>query len=205
MNPDRSLLEGLADAVHSLGALDLVGLLVLLLFLVLGFVNGFVGQSCRLLALALGILVARAGEPHLAPVVGSLLPAASPAVRTGIAYAVLFLLVLLATSLLALLGKKAVEALRLGLLDRIAGAGLGLVTGAVVHFAVLVCVILLVKEERVGGLAEGSRSLRAAFAIAEVVRPALPPQARVRIEAARARVEKPPEPLPAEGTPDPGR
>ncbi|MGH7151206.1 MAG: CvpA family protein [Planctomycetota bacterium] len=183
-----NLLQRFSDTVHSMGALDLVGALVLLLFLGLGFIHGFVGQAARLVAIVLGFFVARAGAPHLSPVVGDLVPSLGPGMRTGIAYASLFLLVLLATALVGLALRKAIETLHLGFFDRLGGAALGLATGAVLHFALLVCVILFAKEERLALLERDSRSLRAAVRVAQMVSPALPPEARARIEAARARL-----------------
>ncbi len=183
-----SLLQRFADAVHSMGALDLVGALVLLLFLGLGFLHGFVGQAARLVAIVLGFFVARAGAPHLAPVVGDLLPSLGEGMRAGIAYGSLFLLVLLAIALVGLALRKAVETLHLGFFDRLGGAALGLATGAVLHFALLVCVILFAKEDRLALLQRDSRSLRAAVRVAQMVSPALPPEARARIDAARARL-----------------
>lgn len=185
-----ALLQRLADDGHSLGALDVVGLLVLLFFLVLGFAHGFVGQTARLVALGVGFLVARAGGPPLASSISSILPVLGPPVRLGIAYALLALGVLLATALFAALARKALGSLHLSFLDRLGGAGMGLLTGALVHFAVLACVVLLAKEDRVGELAAGSRSLRAAFTIAEAVGPALPPAAREKIALARARIAR---------------
>jgi membrane protein required for colicin V production len=186
----NALLQRVADEVHSLGALDQVGLLVLLLFVVLGFARGFVGQTARLVALGVGFLVARAGGPRLASSIAPILPVLGPSVRLGIACALLALSVLLATALLATLTRRALGSLHLSFLDRLAGAGMGLLTGALVHLAVLACVVLLAKEDRVGKLAAGSRSLRAAFAIAEAVSPALPPEARATIELARARIAR---------------
>ncbi|MCI0587583.1 MAG: CvpA family protein [Planctomycetes bacterium] len=183
-------MQRVADDVHSLGALDSVGLVVLLLFLVLGFAHGFVGQTARLFALGVGFLVARAGGPPLASSIPSILPDLGPSVRLGIAYALLSLSVLVATALLAALARRALGSLHLSFLDRLAGAGMGLLTGAVVHLAVLACVVVLAKEDRIGKLAAGSRSLRAAFEIAEAVGPALPPAARAEIELARARIAR---------------
>jgi membrane protein required for colicin V production len=199
LNPARNLLQSLADAVHSTGALDLVGALVLLLFLVLGFVRGFVGQAARLIAIVLGFLLARALAPRFAPVVVELAPGAGPGVATGVAYAGVFLLVLLATALVALLVKKAVQTLHLGFLDRLGGAAMGLLTGAVLHFALLVCVILFAREERLATLERDSRSLRAAVVLAQMVSPALPPEARRRIEAARLPEGEGPAPSGREG------
>jgi membrane protein required for colicin V production len=193
-----SFLQRISDAIHSMGALDLVGALVLLLFLVLGFLRGFVGQAARLVAIVLGFFVARAGAPHLAPVVGDLVPSLGPEMRTGISYGSLFLLVLLATALVGLAVRKAVETLHLGFFDRLGGAALGLATGAVLHFALLVCVILFAKADRLALLEKDSRSLRAAVRVAQMVSPALPPEARARIDAARARIpqtELVPEPV----------
>ncbi|MCI0589153.1 MAG: CvpA family protein, partial [Planctomycetes bacterium] len=129
-------------------------------------------------------------------------PSLGTEMRTGISYGSLFLLVLLATALVGLAVRKAVDTLHLGFFDRLGGAALGLATGAVLHFALLVCVILFAKADRLALLEKDSRSLRAAVRVAQLVSPALPPEARARIDAARARIPQAPlVPEPEEGAP----
>ena len=184
------MIERLASALHSVGALDLAGALLLLLCVILGFHHGLIGQAARLLAIVLGFVLARAGAPHLAPVLAAIAPGLSPGFSTGAAQALLFLLALLAVALAALLLQKAVGILHLTFLDRLGGAAMGVATGLLLHFTLLLGVVLFVREERVSLLAQKSRSLRAAIAIVEQVRVALPPDALRAVLRAEAGLSR---------------
>jgi membrane protein required for colicin V production len=139
----------LEPAVGSTGLawIDWLGLGLLALFLVLGAVRGLWWQVMRLAGLALAIAVARAFGPLLEPRVSSLLgPDFSPRVAYGLVWVTLFIAALAVAALLGHLGRRALEAMQLGLADRFWGALVGALTGVLMHVALLVVLVQLAPE-----------------------------------------------------------
>lgn len=119
--------------------IDIVVLVVLGAGAVAGFVKGFLKQLAGLLGLVAGMLIAKAlyatvAERFFLPLTDSLTMA------QGIAFVVIWVAVPLAFLLVAMLLTKAMEAVALGWLNRLLGAGLGLLKSALL-VSLFICVV----------------------------------------------------------------
>ena len=119
--------------------IDTVILIVLGAGAIVGFTKGFLKQLAGLLGLVAGLLIAKAlyatvAERFFLPLTDSL------TVAQGIAFVVIWLAVPLAFLLLATLLTKAMEAVALGWVNRLLGAGLGLLKSALL-VSLLICVV----------------------------------------------------------------
>ena len=119
--------------------IDIVILIVLGVGAIVGFTKGFLKQLAGLLGLVAGLLIAKAlyatvAERFFLPLTDSL------TVAQGIAFVVIWLAVPLAFLLLATLLTKAMEAVALGWVNRLLGAGLGLLKSALL-VSLLICVV----------------------------------------------------------------
>ena len=121
--------EALPSFLTSLPMIDRVGLGVVGLFLLLGLWRGLWWQVVRLLGVFLAVGLARSVQEALD---------LSLAMSHGLSWFVLFLAGLVVAALLGMLGKKALEALQLNLMDRVGGAVVGVGTGLALHVALLV-------------------------------------------------------------------
>ncbi|MBL8349570.1 MAG: CvpA family protein [Burkholderiaceae bacterium] len=128
------------NPLAALGWVDLTLLAVLAVSVVVGLWRGLVFE---LMALA-GWLVAYVAAQVAAPQVAPSLPVGEPgsALPQGAAFALTFLGVLIGWAILARLLRLLVHATPLTLIDRVLGAGFGLLRGAVLLLAVSTVVAL---------------------------------------------------------------
>jgi uncharacterized membrane protein required for colicin V production len=140
--------------------LDLIGLLLVALLLFLGLYRGLWWQMIRLAGVALAVLVARAVGGPLAERLQALFPGFEPRTAHGVAWGALFLITLFGCALLGLAGQRLIEALRLDLANRLAGACAGAITGLCVHVALVVLVCHLAPERVLGRYVAGTYSER---------------------------------------------
>jgi uncharacterized membrane protein required for colicin V production len=140
--------------------IDVVGLGLVGVFLVLGFVRGLWWQVIRALGLFAAFLVARAASPRVAPWISEQWPDLSPRLANGIAWFGLFLLAMVAATLFGILGRKLLQAMQLDLADRFGGAAVGAATGLLLHVAVLVILCQLATEAYLGRTLNGTASER---------------------------------------------
>lgn len=136
------LLQGSVPGAAGLHWLDLVGLGLLALFGLLGALRGLWWQVIRLLGLAAAVAVARALAPRFGPDFQRLSDLPGP-VANGLVWLLLFLAVLVIAGLVGNLGRRTLEAVRLGPVDRFGGLVAGLITALVLHAAFLVAVSYL--------------------------------------------------------------
>jgi uncharacterized membrane protein required for colicin V production len=139
------MLAPLATSLHppvaALGGLpwiDLLGLALAVLFLLFGALRGLWWQIVRFLGIIAVVAVSRALAPRLTPLLGGILPGVTARFANGIAWILVSTAGMLAVSLLARLGRKTLEAVQLGTVDRIGGAITGLASGIVLHATILV-------------------------------------------------------------------
>jgi len=118
----------------ALGWIDLVLLGGLAVSVLVGLWRGLVFEFMSLV----GWVVAYVGAPLIAPLLAAHLPLGTPgtALPQALAFGLAFLAVLLAWALLARLVRLLVHATPLTVVDRLLGAGFGLVRGAVLLLAV---------------------------------------------------------------------
>lgn len=118
----------------ALGWVDLTLLAVLAVSVVVGLWRGLVFELMSLVGWVVAYVAAQAGSPLLAVH----LPVGEPgsAVQQGAAFALSFLAALIAWSILARLVRLLVHATPLTFIDRVLGAGFGLLRGAVLLLVV---------------------------------------------------------------------
>ena len=117
--------------------IDLVGMGLVLLFFMLGLRHGLVWQVTRLIGMLVAITLARSLSPEFTPHVEAALSLPTKASQ-GIVWFLVFLATLLVTALIGVVGRRALEAVHLGPMDRVGGGMAGAVTGVVLHCALLV-------------------------------------------------------------------
>jgi uncharacterized membrane protein required for colicin V production len=117
---------------------DWAGLVLLLIFGLLGAWRGLWWQLFRCLAVALSLGLARALSPLAAGKLLSLLPTLKPGLLQLLCFLAIFVVAIKLASLLGKAGASALNSLQLGPLDRLAGLLLGLVTGLALHAAAVV-------------------------------------------------------------------
>jgi uncharacterized membrane protein required for colicin V production len=140
--------------------LDLVGLGLIALLLVLGLYRGLWWQVMRLVGVTLSVLAARAVGAPLAQKLSGFFPELEPRTAHGLAWLTLFLTALLACALLGLLGQRMLEAMKLDLANRLAGAFAGAATGFCAHVVVVVLLCQLAPPRVLGQYVVGTYSER---------------------------------------------
>jgi len=149
-----ALLQDSAPATaDGLATVDQVGLGLCALFALLGLWRGLWWQVMRLVGLGASVMLARALSPRLGPRIESV-GDLDPGVSQGIAWVVVFVGTLVLAALLARLGKKSLEALKLGLMDRLGGVVAGLATALVLFSSALVGISYFAPEWTSQGLAD---------------------------------------------------
>jgi uncharacterized membrane protein required for colicin V production len=143
---------------HWPAPIDLVGLGLISILLLLGLYRGLWWQVFRLIGVGVSVLVARAAGAPLAERLTALFPDLQERVAHGIAWGTLFLTALLACALLGLLGQRLLEAMQLGLANRLAGAIVGAVTGLCVHVVLVVLFCQLAPAPLLGKHVAGTYS-----------------------------------------------
>lgn len=143
-----------------LAPLDIVGLGLIGVALLLGLYRGLWWQVARLVGVTLSVLVARAGGSPLAERIQALFPDLAPRTAHGVAWAVLFLTALLACALIGLLGQRMLEAMKLDISNRLAGAFAGAATGLFAHIVLVVLVCQLAPPRVLGKYVAGTYSER---------------------------------------------
>jgi len=137
---------------------DQVGLLIVLLFLVLGVWRGLWWQVIRLLGVLAAVMLARGLTPRFSPALEERFHELSPLLVGGALWLTLFLAGLVVASVFGMIGKRALETLQLGLIDRVGGGMAGALTGVVLHSALLVLLCTLPAREWSVETLRGSRS-----------------------------------------------
>jgi len=117
--------------------IDLVGLTIVLVFLGLGIKHGLVWQVTRLLGMLIAVAIARGVSPEFTPRFVAALDLPERACQ-GLVWLLAFVLCLLIASGIGMIGKRALQAVQLGPMDRAGGALAGAMTGILVHSALLV-------------------------------------------------------------------
>lgn len=140
--------------------LDLVGLALVVLLLFLGLYRGLWWQVIRLVGVTVSVLIARAAVVPLAQRLLALFPDLLPRTAHGIAWGTLFLTALLACALLGLMGQRMLEAMKLDLANRLAGACAGAATGFCAHVVLVVLVCHLAPPRVLGEYVVGTYSER---------------------------------------------
>ena len=140
--------------------LDVLGLVVVTFFLLIGAYRGMWWQVIRLLGIVAAVSVARAAAPRLAPQLFAAFPDISLRVASGIVWTIVILLGLLAVALIGRLGKVTLDAAQMGSIDRVGGALAGGLTGAMIHAAIVLCLCQTASAEWSVAQVNGTTSQR---------------------------------------------
>lgn len=143
-----------------LAGLDLVGLGLVLVLVVLGLARGLWWQLIRLAGIVAAVVVARTFGAEVADQFASRWPELSPRLAHGGAWALLFLGTLVVATLAGMLGHRLLEALQLGLANRLGGGLLGAATGLALHLALVVALCQLAPTSFVERTVAGTYSER---------------------------------------------
>lgn len=137
--------------------IDLVGMGIVILFFILGLRHGLVWQVTRLIGMLVAVTLARSLSPEFVPQVEAALSLPTKACQ-GIVWFLVFLATLLITACIGLVGRRALEAVHLGPMDRMGGGVAGAATGVILHCAVLVLLTAVGTTEWASSTLRGSAS-----------------------------------------------
>jgi len=129
-------LQAITDGIVERHWVDHVGLAVLGSFLLLGIWRGLWWQVVRMLGLAAAVGVARWAGPAWGGFLEGWLEL-QPPVALGLGWLSAFLLTLLGVAFLGMLGSRTIEAMKLSLINRSLGGVAGLLTGLLLHSALV--------------------------------------------------------------------
>ncbi|MCF8129296.1 MAG: CvpA family protein [Deltaproteobacteria bacterium] len=125
--------------------LDIIIIAAVIFFLIRGIFRGIVREIGSLAGVVLGIWLANAYHPTLALLLKSFIPPGK--YLPLIAFALIFLVVLVLCNLLGSLLKKLFQRIFLGWMDRILGACLALLKGIILSYLIIVLVTFLVPRD----------------------------------------------------------
>ena len=137
--------------------IDLVGMGVVVLFIGLGIRRGLVWQVTRLIGMLVAVTLARSLSPEFVPQFEEVLQLPTKACQ-GIVWFLIFMGTLIVTSIIGMVGRRALEAVHLGAMDRAGGGLAGAVTGVIVHCVLLVMLTALGTPEWAAHTLRGSAS-----------------------------------------------
>jgi membrane protein required for colicin V production len=159
-NPD------VLQQLQTLGYVDYTALGVLLVFFVIGLFKGLIWQVSRIAILVAAYVVAGRWGTEVATLlagtpVGGTVDGGTTASDTTIylAYTLLFVTVLVALSLLAILVQKLARKAGLGFFDRLGGGVVGIATGACVVLFGMFVVHMFFRNSPLASAAEASQSM----------------------------------------------
>ena len=198
-------IQDMQQYFQSMGPIDVGALIVVAFHLLMGLVRGFVWQLVRLTTIVAALLLARAFADDVAVSLARHFSVESPADKL-LAYFVILFGVFVAGTLLALMLRKALAALKLQSYDRLFGGLLGAVKGIAI---VVVIVLLLTQLKGATALQDSlaqSEAARLTALVVEQVDPLFPESVkqdfRGWIDEIKARIPDVPLPAPPEGAAD---
>jgi membrane protein required for colicin V production len=151
---------GTEAAGSFLMTIDMIGLGLLGLFLLLGLWRGMWWQLLRLVGLAAAVLVARSLEASVFGLLTGRLGELDERVLHGVVWLGLFLVTVAVFAVIGRTGKKLLEAMQLGMMDRVGGAVAGALTGLVLHAAALAGLVQIGSDAFIADNLNGSISER---------------------------------------------
>lgn len=140
--------------------LDMLGISLVVLFAVLGARRGLWWQLVRLLGLAATIAAARALVPRLSDGLAAALPELDARIACGVVWVAVLALGLAVIAFVGKFGKETIAAASFGLVDRAGGALAGFLSGALLHAAFVLVLVLLAPLDWSRDALQGTRSAR---------------------------------------------
>ena len=151
------LQDAASDSSFSLSWIDWIAVGLGGFFLLLGLLRGLWWQVMRFVGLIASAVLARTFADNWGSSLQGTLDVSNE-VAVGIVWVSLFVLGLILTAILGTLGKKSLEAMQLGLMDRAGGAVAGALTGLFLHTAFLVVLAYLGPQPWTEDTLEGTYS-----------------------------------------------
>lgn len=121
--------------MNAMNTLDIVILLVLAFAVIRGLFRGFVGEISSIVGIVIGFILANRYHEQVLPLVGSILP--DPAIASLLSYALIFITGLILVLIIAGILRHLLKISLLGWLDRLAGASMGLIKGALLSVLIV--------------------------------------------------------------------
>jgi uncharacterized membrane protein required for colicin V production len=153
--PAVTLTAGVAIGGVELAGLDVLGAVIVLVLFLLGMARGLWWQLIRLAGIVAAVVLARGFGNRGAEWIQRVWPEIEPRMAHGVAWIALFLVGMGVAMLLGMLGHRLLEALQLGLVNRVTGGILGAATGLVAHIALVMALCQLAPksfvEQKVAG------------------------------------------------------
>lgn len=138
--------------------LDWVGLAITGLLLTMGLIRGLWWQLIRFMSIVLSAIVARLFAADGAAWIAEIWPELGPRLAHGAAWVSVFALTLTAATVLGHIGQKLIDAMQLGLANRLAGGAMGALTGLSIHMALLLSLSFIGTETFVSRNVAGTYS-----------------------------------------------
>ena len=126
---------------------DKLAIVLLGLFVVLGLWRGLWWQVIRLVGFVGAFAAARLFSPRIEPLLTETFNIGDPRFSQGLAWIVIFIAALIVAVLLGKLGQSMLEAMKLGMVDRVGGAIAGALTALLIHSAFLAVLSLFAQGE----------------------------------------------------------
>jgi uncharacterized membrane protein required for colicin V production len=204
---DPAAVAGGVSPVEQLGWVDATALGVLATFFVIGLFKGLIWQVSRIAILVVAyVLAGRFGSDlgswfAQTPAVGGRepvngIPVETPDTTLYLAYILLFLVVLTALSLLAIVLQKLATKAGLGFFDRLGGGVLGVATGACVVLFGLFVVNMFFRGSQVAAATSDSHALRISRQALDWLGRTVPDDLRGVVELAPLRTPPPGDEVP---------
>ncbi len=158
--------------------LDIVIIAAVLFFLIRGIFRGIIREIGSLAGVVLGIWLGNLYHPQVADFLKSFLPPGK--FLPLIAFALIFLLVLVICNVLGWLFKKLFQKIFLGWVDRILGAGLALIKGILLSYLIIVLVTFFVPRDST--LVKESRLAPVVISAYQAMVSLIPPGSQEKLE-----------------------
>jgi len=169
--------------LETIGIIDIVGLVILLFFFILGLIKGFVWQIMRILTIIAGMAGAKAWSPSFSSYLQSMFSGLenSP-YAIYIAYFLIFVGIFILGTLIALFLKSILKKLKLKSYDWLLGGLFGIGTGSVVIVVVLLVLLTLLPESGFRQQIETSRTTLYASWVIERAHPFIPREIQEKVK-----------------------
>lgn len=144
-----ALLQAAEDisTMDSIPWIDKLAIVLLGLFVALGLWRGLWWQVIRFVGFVGAFAAARLFSPKAEPLITKTFNITDPRFSQGLAWIVIFIAALIVVVLLGKLGKSMLEAMKLGMVDRLGGALAGALTALLIHSAFLAVLSLFAQGE----------------------------------------------------------
>ncbi|MFT4709039.1 MAG: membrane protein required for colicin V production [Bacteroidia bacterium] len=144
-----ALLQAAEDisTMDSIPWIDKLAIVLLGLFVALGLWRGLWWQVIRFVGFVGAFAAARLFSPKAEPLITKTFNITDPRFSQGLAWIVIFIAALILVVLLGKLGKSMLEAMKLGMVDRLGGALAGALTALLIHSAFLAVLSLFAQGE----------------------------------------------------------